>query len=203
MAILKVARMGHPVLRLVAQPIAPEDIASAGFQRFCEDLLETMYEYDGAGLAAPQVHVPLRVAVLTLDHESEPRFFVNPVLTPIGDGTKRTWEGCLSVPGMRGLVERPDTVRLQALMRDGTAFDEVLEDFSAVVVQHEFDHLDGVLYVDKVLPRSLMFLEEYRRFGPPEEYAEEEYDELDDDIDDTDADEIDDEADEPTVSAEA
>lgn len=173
MAILKVARMGHPVLRLQAQSVRREDIATAGFQRFCDDLLETMIEYDGAGLAAPQVHVPLRVAVLTLDDEEEPRFFVNPVITPIGDTTTRTWEGCLSVPGLRGLVERPDHVRLQALGRDGQPYDEVLQGFSAVVVQHEFDHLDGILYVDRVLPRSLVFLDEYRRWGPPEEYAEE------------------------------
>ncbi len=186
MAILKVARMGHPVLRLVAQPVSREHIGGAGFQRFCEDLLETMIEYDGAGLAAPQVHVPLRVAVLTLDGEDEARFFVNPVVTPLGETTTRTWEGCLSVPGMRGLVERPDKVRVQATMRDGSPFDEVLEGFPAVVVQHEFDHLDGVLYVDKVLPRSLVFLDEYRRWGPPEEYDDEleEDDELEDELED-------------------
>ncbi|MEN0062801.1 MAG: peptide deformylase [Myxococcota bacterium] len=192
MAILKVARMGHPVLRLEAQPVRPEDIATAGFQRFCNDLLETMIEYDGAGLAAPQVHVPLRVAVLTLDGEDEPRFFVNPEVTPLGEGTARTWEGCLSVPGFRGLVERPDKVRVRALMRDGSEYDEVLEGFSAVVVQHEFDHLDGVLYVDRVLPRSLLFLEEYRRWGPPEEYAEvEAYEDEEGFIDDDDDDEED------------
>ncbi|MEM6928742.1 MAG: peptide deformylase [Myxococcota bacterium] len=193
MAILKVARMGHPVLRLVAQPVSREHIGNAGFERFCDDLLETMHEYDGAGLAAPQVHVPLRVAVLTLDGERDPRFFVNPVVTPIGETTTRTWEGCLSVPGMRGLVERPDTVRVEALMRDGTPFDEVLEGFSAVVVQHEFDHLDGILYVDKALPRSVMFLEEYRRWGPPEEYADD--DEFEDEFEDDDEDEDDEPAD--------
>lgn len=189
MAILKVARMGHPVLRIPAQPVRREDIGNAGFQRFCDDLLETMHEYDGAGLAAPQVHVPMRVAVLSLDGEPEPRFFINPVITPIGDSTTRTWEGCLSVPGMRGLVERPDVVAVQSLGRDGQPRDEVLEGFSAVVVQHECDHLDGVLYVDKALPRSLMFLEEYRRWGPPEEYDDEEYDE-DFDDDDEDDDEL-------------
>jgi len=188
MAILKVARMGHPVLRLVAEPVSPANIGNPAFQRFCDDLLETMHEYDGAGLAAPQVHVPLRVAVLSLDGEREPRFFVNPVVTPIGETTTRTWEGCLSVPGMRGPVERPDTVHVRALGRDGTVYDEVLDGFSAVVVQHEFDHLDGVLYVDKALPRSLVFLDEYRRWGPPEEYVDDDEFE-DDEFDDEDEDE--------------
>lgn len=179
MAILKVAQMGHPILRLVSRPVEPHEILAPGFQRFCDDLLETMDEYDGAGLAAPQVHVPLRVVVLVLDDERGPEYFVNPVITPLAETTRRTWEGCLSVAGMRGLVERPDHVRVVGLDRDGSEKALELEGHPAVVIQHECDHLDGVLYVDRALPRSLAFVEEYRRWGPPDEYRE--ADDADDD----------------------
>ena len=174
MAILKVARMGHPVLRQVSEPVSAEEIQTEAFQRFCDDLLETMEEYDGAGLAAPQVHVLKRVAVLTLEEERGPEFFVNPVVTPLGEETDVTVEGCLSVPQIRGMVERPAHVRVQALDRHGNAKAFELMGFPAVVVQHEFDHLDGILYVDKAIPESLAFLDEYRRWGPLVGYDEDE-----------------------------
>jgi peptide deformylase len=171
MAIFKVAQVGHPVLRLVSKEVTPEELASPEFQAFLDDLLDTMVEYDGAGLAAPQVHHPLRVVVLTLTDERGPEFFINPKITVLSDTTRRTWEGCLSVEGMRGLVERPDHVRVEALDRDGQPKTLDIKGFGAVVIQHECDHLDGVLYVDKILPRSLVTLREYRRWGPPEEFA--------------------------------
>lgn len=177
MAILKVARMGHPVLRQVAEPVSAEEIASPDFQRFCDDLLETMEEYDGAGLAAPQVHVSKRVAVLTLSDERGPEFFVNPVVTPLTDELDGTYEGCLSVPKMRGLVLRPASVRVEALDRHGNPKAFELAGFPATVVQHEFDHLDGILYIDKAVPESLAFLDEYRRWGPLVGYDDDEYEE--------------------------
>lgn len=166
MAILRVAQMGHPVLRQVAEPVPAELIGTDGFQQFCDDLLETMDEYDGAGLAAPQVHVSLRVVVLTLDDDKGPEFLVNPEIEVLTTETTRTWEGCLSVEGLRGAVDRPNHVRVRALDRDGTPKAYELQGFPAVVVQHECDHLDGVLYVDKVDTQTLTFLREYRRFGP-------------------------------------
>jgi len=172
MAILRVAQLGHPVLRVVAEPVSPEELRSAAFQQLCDDLLDTMEEYDGAGLAAPQVHVSKRVVVLTLSDDVGPEFLVNPVITPLSTTTRRTWEGCLSVEGMRGLTERPDHVRVEALGRNGEPIAYELQGFHAVVVQHECDHLDGVIYVDRVLPRSLVFTREYRRWGAPEEYAQ-------------------------------
>ena len=181
MAILKVAQMGHPVLRQVSREVTPEEIAAPGFQQFCEDLLDTMDEHDGAGLAAPQVHMPLRVVVLTLTDERGTGFFVNPVITVLSDSTRRTWEGCLSVAGLRGLVERFDHIQIQALDRDGTEKIIEVQGYGAVVIQHECDHLDGVLYVDKVVPRSLAFTTEYRRWGPPEELESD--DDYDDDYD--------------------
>lgn len=173
MAILKVARMGHPVLRQISEPVSAAEIRSDAFQTFCDDLLETMEEYDGAGLAAPQVHVLKRVVVLTLTDERGPEFLVNPEIVPASDVTERTWEGCLSVPGLRGLVERPGHIIVRALDRDGSKKAFELNGFPAVVVQHECDHLDGVLYVDRALPRSLTFVEEYRRYGPPPGYEDE------------------------------
>ncbi len=165
MAILRVAQLGHPVLRLVARPVAPDDILSDDFQRFCDDLLDTMEEYDGAGLAAPQVHTSLRAVVLTLDADVGPEFMINPEITPLSDLTTRTAEGCLSVFRMRGVVERPAHVRVSFLDRFARRKVYELKGFPAVVVQHECDHLDGVLYVDRADPVTLAFLDEFERFG--------------------------------------
>ncbi|MCB9668736.1 MAG: peptide deformylase [Alphaproteobacteria bacterium] len=173
MAILKVAQLGHPVLRLVARPVTAQEIASEEFQRFCDDLLETMEEYDGTGLAAPQVHASLRVVVLSLDGEREPEFFVNPIITVIGEETSSMMEGCLSVEGMRARVWRPNHIRVHALDRYGKPKAYELEGFPAVVTQHECDHLDGVLYVDRCDTRTLAFMTQYKRFGPVDEWLAE------------------------------
>ncbi|MEQ1569271.1 MAG: peptide deformylase [Myxococcota bacterium] len=196
MAILKVAQVGHPVLRMQSQELTAEQLASPKVQQFMDDLLDTMAEYDGAGLAAPQVHTPLRIVVLSLTDERGPEFFVNPVITVLSDTTRRTWEGCLSVEGMRGLVERPDHVRVDALDRDGTPKTLEVQGFGAVVLQHECDHLDGVLYVDRILPRSLVTLREFRRWGPPDEFAGMEADVDDEGEFDDDLEELDEESDE-------
>jgi peptide deformylase len=171
-SILKVARMGHPVLRQVAVEVPPELIPSDAFQQFCDDLLETMDEYDGAGLAAPQVHELLRVCVLTLSDERGPEFLINPVITVLSDETKRYYEGCLSVTDMRAAVDRPAHIRLEALGRDGAEKTYELKGFSAIVTQHECDHLDGVLFVDKCDTTTLAFLDEYRRWGPLDELVD-------------------------------
>jgi len=165
MAILKIARLGHPVLRRVADPIDPEAVRSAAVQRLIRDLLDTVDEADGAGLAAPQVHASLRVVVLQLDPEVGMEVWVNPELTATTEDEVLTFEGCLSVPGLRGLVARPAEVHVRALDHNGVPFERHLEGFPAVVAQHECDHLDGVLYVDKVEPKTLTFVEEHRRYG--------------------------------------
>ena len=127
MAILKVARLGHPILREVARPVPVEHIRSAEIQRVIDDMVETMHEYDGAGLAAPQVHTLLQIAVIEV--EGNPRYpdassipltvVVNPVVTPMTEEMEDGWEGCLSVPDMRGMVPRYTAVRLQCHDRDG------------------------------------------------------------------------------------
>ena len=136
MAILKVARMGHPVLRTPAEPIPVEEIPSLQVQQLIEDMLDTCEEYEGIGLAAPQVHFPLQLVILEVD-DTGPTIWINPQLTPTTEELIFTFEGCLSVPGIRGLVGRPASVSVQALDRDGQPVEMELHGFPAVVAQHE------------------------------------------------------------------
>jgi peptide deformylase len=167
MAILKVAHMGNPILRQIAEAVPVDEIGTPAFQQLCDDLLESMYEHDGAGLAAPQVHVSRRVVVIVLDDEDGPMFLVNPRITPLTTETATAYEGCLSLPNMRGRVARPDRIRVDAYDRDGTKHAFEAAGWAARVVQHECDHLDGVLYIDRADPKSMAFLPEFRRYGPP------------------------------------
>jgi peptide deformylase len=174
MAILKVARLGHPVLREVAQPVPIEMIRSADVQRFIDDMVETMREYSGAGLAANQVHTPVQIAVIEVT--ANPRYpdapeipltvLVNPVVTPITEEMEEGWEGCLSVPDMRGRVPRYTAVRLECHDREGGRVDLVAKDFFARVIQHETDHLNGIVYVERMQDlSSLSFLAEWQRYS--------------------------------------
>jgi peptide deformylase len=181
-AIRKIALMGEPVLRRRADLVDPNEIASPFIQTLIDDMIETMHDADGAGLAAPQVYESLQLCVIEVDKNPRyPQFdpipltvLINPIVTPlVGGGGElsaedsfQMYEGCLSVPGMRGQVVRPRKVRVQALDRSGSALDFVWESFRAVVVQHETDHLLGTLYVDRADPKTLTFLREYERFVP-------------------------------------
>ncbi len=165
MAILKIARAGHPVLRKPASPVPLSDIGSPEIQRLIDDMLHTVDDADGAGLAAPQVHQSKRIVVLQLDDDRGMEVWINPELTPLTDAHLITFEGCLSVPGLRGAVARPAQIEVSAYDRTGAPLQLVLDDFAAVVAQHECDHLDGVLYIDKAIPETLSFLDEYRRYG--------------------------------------
>ena len=173
MAILKVARLGHPVLRQLARPLALDEIRSEETQRFVDDLIETMREYDGAGLAATQVHTLVQIAVIEV--QANPRYpdapeipltvVINPVVTPIGDEMEEGWEGCLSVPDMRGMVPRFTAVRLQCHDREGGRIDLVAKDFFARVIQHETDHLFGKVYVDRMRDlATLTHIAEWNRY---------------------------------------
>jgi peptide deformylase len=156
--------MGHPVLRKIAVPLSEADISTDSTQRLIGDMLETVMDADGAGLAAPQVHSSLRIVVLKLEELEGFQIWINPVIIPQGDEYMLTFEGCLSAPGLRGAVARPSAVLVNALDREGQRVDLSLEGYSAVVAQHECDHLDGILYLDKVEPRTTAFLEEYRKY---------------------------------------
>jgi len=181
-AIRKIAQMGEPVLRRKADPIDPSQIGSSFVQTLIDDMIETMHDADGAGLAAPQVYESIQLCVIEVDKNPRyPQFepipltvLINPVITPLlgtqgvlsAEDSFQMYEGCLSVPGMRGQVARPRKVRVQALDRAGNTLDFVWESFRAVVVQHETDHLLGTLYVDRADPKTLTFLREYDRFVP-------------------------------------
>ena len=168
MSILKVARMGHPVLRTRARAVDVGEIRSAQFQALIDDMIATMVEYEGIGLAGPQVHEGVRLFVAGIENEQEKMRvlpFINPVITPIGDEKEEGWEGCLSIPDIRGKVPRYTRVNIKALDRRDQPFELELSDFAARVVQHETDHLDGLLFFDRIKDfHSLTYLEEYGRY---------------------------------------
>ena len=179
MSILKVARMGHPVLRTKARTVDKSELKSPVVQQFIDSMIDTMYEYSGVGLAAPQVHESLRVFVAMLDPdgrgEGDAVAFVNPEITTLGDQTVEGWEGCLSIPEIRGRVPRAQHIKISALDRHGKRFELELKDFPARVVQHETDHLDGVLFLDRMNTfDSLTYLEEYSRYHTRQEDDEDE-----------------------------
>ena len=175
MAILKIARMGHPVLRRradeVTDPTAPE------IKRLVADMLETMHDAPGTGLAAPQVHVPLRVVIFEVAESRAGReggaavpltVMVNPVIEPLADEQATGWEACLSVPGLAGMVPRYRRIRYRAQTPEGESIERIAEGFHARVVQHECDHLDGILYPQRMTDLSLLtFADELRHYGPP------------------------------------
>lgn len=173
MAKLKVAELGNPVLRKRATKVDARDVSTSEIQTLIDDLIETMHEYEGAGLAAPQVHSSRRVVVFEVNNNSRypeaPNIpltiAINPEIEVLTREKLGMWEGCLSVPGIRGYVERPSKLKLRALDRNGEVYEQVLDGFSAVVIQHECDHLDGVLFIDYIEQREkLAFLPEYNRF---------------------------------------
>ncbi|HXR91418.1 MAG TPA: peptide deformylase [Steroidobacteraceae bacterium] len=155
MAIRPVMRMGNPLLRQVAAPVTRFD---QSLRELIADMDDTMRALNGAGIAAPQIGVSLRVVIFEV--RENPRYpqvapvpytkLINPVLTPLGDEQEEGWEGCLSVPGMRGLVPRFRRLRYQGLGVDGEPLDRTVEGFHARVVQHEVDHLDGILYPQRI-----------------------------------------------------
>ena len=166
--------MGHPLLRERAHEVTAAQLRSGELRALLQDMQDTLHDYGGIGLAAPQIGESLRLAIIEIAG-GPPRYgdlaplpltaFVNPVITVLNDATAGYWEGCLSVPGLRGFVERPQHVRIDYTALDGSAQQLVLEGFTATVFQHEFDHLDGVLYVDRISDmRLLSFEREFERY---------------------------------------
>lgn len=173
MSILKVARLGHPVLRKVAETVSQRELQSPALQQLIDDMIETMKEYDGVGLAADQVHESKQIAVLEVAdnprYPEKPRVpltvLVNPTITPLSEDMEEDWEGCLSIPDLRGMVPRYKSIRVQALDRQGKETDFVANEFHARVIQHEFDHLNGNVYLDRMRDFStLTFLQEFARY---------------------------------------
>ena len=172
MPILKVCRLGHPVLRRQARRLSPGELADPKTQTLIDDMVETMVEYRGVGLAAPQVHESIAIAVI---ESHGPRgdipltVIVNPEITILGDETAEDWEGCLSIPDLRGCTPRAVKLRVSALDRKGRQSEFVAEGFFARVVQHEFDHLMGRVYLDRMSDFStLTHLDEFQRYWLPQ-----------------------------------
>ena len=173
MVFRKIAQIGHPVLRRTARPLSRTELESGRYQRLIEDLIETMRDANGAGLAANQIHEPVQICVLEVGdnprYPYKPRIpltvLVNPQVEPRTDESFENYEGCLSVPNLRGLVRRYARVRVRAMDRHGNAIDEEFVGFTAATIQHEVDHLFGTLFVDRVEdPTTLTTWDQYARF---------------------------------------
>lgn len=173
MTIRKIATIGHPVLRERSRELTREELASADTQRFIDDLIETMRDANGAGLAAPQVYEPVRIVAVEV--KKNPRYpykpdipltvLVNPVLEPLTEEKFDNYEGCLSVPNLRGVVARFTEVRLRAWDREGREVDQIVKGLSAGTFQHECDHLDGMIFVDRVADtRTLTTWGDFERY---------------------------------------
>lgn len=171
MAIRKIAQIGHPVLRQVARDVSREELATPGMQQFIDDLVETMRDADGAGLAAIQVYEPIRICAIEV--RDNPRYpykpkipltiLVNPVLTPVDNELFDNNEGCLSVPNLRGVVKRNVHVHVRAWDRHGNTIDEVVHGLKAGTYQHEVDHLLGTIFVDRADPSTFATWTEFDR----------------------------------------
>jgi peptide deformylase len=172
MAILKIARMGHPVLARRADPVP--DPTAPDIKRLVADMIETMEDAQGAGLAAPQVHVPLRVVIFQapsgrsdgklseaerFDHTAPLTVLINPAIEIVNPATEGGWEGCLSVPGLRGWVERPRHIRYTGTDTEGKRIVRTAKGFHARVVQHECDHIDGMLYPQRIRDLTRLIFE--------------------------------------------
>lgn len=182
MAVRRVIRMGHPLLREPARPLEPSEIGSESAARLIADMTDTLRDYGGVGLAAPQVGEPVRLAIVEIQggatrYGELPAMpltvFINPVIETIDPAGQGYWEGCLSVPGLRGYVERPQHVRVRYTTDAGEPCAMELQGFFATVIQHEFDHLDGKLFIDRVRDtRLLAFEAEYERYLVPRAEAD-------------------------------
>ncbi len=173
MTIRKIAQIGHPILRETARFLSSEELAGADVQRFIDDLVETMRDANGAGLAATQIYEP--IAICALEVKDNPRYpykpnipltiLVNPEIEILGEETFDNYEGCLSVPNLRGVVARAMRIRIKAMDRDGNAIEEEVCGITAGTYQHEVDHLLGKVFLDRVTdPHTLCTLTEFQRF---------------------------------------
>ncbi|MCP4913477.1 MAG: peptide deformylase [Oligoflexia bacterium] len=182
MAVKKVIRMGHPTLRQVAKEFTKEEILSEETKQLIQDMHDTMMAESGIGIAAPQINVPKSVAIIGIENDNErypdadPYELItvfNPKITVLDNEEQAFFEGCLSVPGLRGLVKRPRKVKIEYLDMEANKQEIIAEDFVATVFQHEIDHLIGKLYVDRVAPGDLYYNEEFDEFMVPDDEDEE------------------------------
>lgn len=174
MAVKEVIRMGHPTLRLEAQPLSAEEMVSDEIKALVQDMYDTMEEQQGIGIAAPQIDVSKQIALIGIPNDNErypdaPEYdivaVINPIITPLTEEVQGFWEGCLSVPGLRGFVERPNKIQVEYFDLKGNQQKIEVEGFVATIFQHEIDHLTGHLYLDRVKdPTKVSYNEEYEKY---------------------------------------
>lgn len=179
--------MGHPVLRQVGRELKPDELGAPWLEQLIADMVETMHEYGGIGLAAPQVHESLQLAIIELaeagdrypgavEQDQPLLVLINPVITILDPAEQGFWEGCLSIPEIRGLVHRPRKIQVDFLDPEGKSRKLVVEGFLATVFQHELDHLAGTLFVDRLRSEPgktpIAFIEEYQRYLVPSRDSE-------------------------------
>jgi peptide deformylase len=174
MAIHEVLNMGHPILRQIAIEVSKEEILDNSMKEFIEDMIDTMEKKQGIGLAAPQIGISKKIAIIKAPSDSNhypetdesPLFILfNPTVKVLDEDLQGCWEGCLSVPNLKGYVERPKTIQVNYLDQFAHPQELILEDFLAIVFQHELDHLEGVLYIDRLKDTHLLaYCEEYEEF---------------------------------------
>jgi peptide deformylase len=168
---LKIAKLGNPILRKIAAPINPREIQSSEIQRLIDDMFETMYDEPGIGLAAPQVSRSIQLVVMGCKGEGgfPETVLINPSIVYYGPQQVENWEGCLSVDGLRGKVTRPSLVRVKGLDRKGKPLDFEATDLYAVCIQHELDHLIGKVFLDRMTDMStLTQLDEFAQYWQKE-----------------------------------
>ena len=171
MAVLPIVRLGHPALRTPAEPLSPGRIGEPAIDRLIADMVETMRAEEGVGLAAPQVGFGIQLFVYEALDADDPEggiplhVVLNPMVEPLAGELVYDWEGCLSIPDLRGLVPRHPAVRVRGVDAQGKALDYQAEGFEARIVQHEFDHLNGVVYLDRMRDlQSLAFYAEWEKY---------------------------------------
>ncbi|TGK04203.1 peptide deformylase [Leptospira langatensis] len=175
MSVRKILKIGDPLLRKTSELVSPDELGTKEFKKLIRDMFDTMRHAEGVGLAAPQIGILKKIVVVGSEPDDEApassqvpeRILLNPEITPITESVDGNWEGCLSVPGMRGYVERPNKIRMKWMDEKGGNHDEVIEGYQAVVYQHECDHLNGVLYVDRLKSTKMFGFNDSMEFSGP------------------------------------
>ncbi len=167
--LLQISQLGHPILREKAKEV--ENVGDPAIQTLIDDMIQTCQDVDGVGIAAPQVYQPLRLFIIASKPslrypnapDMEPIAIINPIITSASDEKEKDWEGCMSIPGIRGLVPRHKSITISFTNRNGKQEEKTFDDFIARVFQHEYDHIDGIVFLDRADSKDLIMEKEYQK----------------------------------------